>query len=100
MSPGNDDRRRTMLILLLIRRLSPRGRTITGAVLLALGAAVIGVSVALSINLYVHGAVLMVIGAAMWASVVPGKRNARAARPGAKGLPVGTMEVMARRAVR
>lgn len=76
-----------MLILLLIRRLSPRGRTITGAVLLALGAAVVGLAVALSINLYVHGAILMVFGAVLWASAFGGKRRARAAQPGESGQP-------------
>jgi hypothetical protein len=57
-----------MIILLLIRRLSPRGKTITGTVLLTLGAAVMGVSAALSINLYVHGAILMAMGAVLIAA--------------------------------
>ena len=59
-----------MLILLLLRRLSPRGKVITGSVLLALGAAVIGVSAALAINLYVHGAILLILSAVMWGSVL------------------------------
>jgi drug/metabolite transporter (DMT)-like permease len=97
MSPGNDDRRRTMLILLLLRRLSPRGKVITGTILLALGAAVIGVSAALSVNLYVHGAILLVLSAVMWASVIAGRRRARRAAVADQGS-VGTMDLMARSA--
>jgi hypothetical protein len=86
-----------MLILLVLRRLSPRGKVITGTVLLTLGAAVIGVSAALSINLYVHGAILLVLSAVMWGSVIAGRRRSRrnsVADPGS----VGTMEAMARSA--
>jgi hypothetical protein len=97
MSPGNDDRRRTMLILLVLRRLSPRGKVITGTALLALGAAVIGVSAALSINLYVHGAILLVLSAVVWASQLTGRRRARR-DPVANRGSVGTMEAMARSA--
>jgi drug/metabolite transporter (DMT)-like permease len=97
MSPGDDDRRRTMLILLVLRRLSPRGKVITGTVLLALGAAVIGVSAALSVNLYVHGAILLVLSAVMWASVIAGRRRARRAAV-ADQRSVGTMDLMARSA--
>ncbi|MGH3207740.1 MAG: hypothetical protein ACRDNO_08255 [Trebonia sp.] len=75
-----------MLILLLTRRLSQRGRTITGAVLISLGAAVFVVSAALSINLYVHGVILMAMGAILWGSVFAAKRR--------------TIEVMARKAAR
>jgi len=57
-----------MLILLVTRRLGPRGRTITGAVLISLGAAVLAVSAALSVNLYVHGAILMAMGAILIAA--------------------------------
>ena len=56
-----------MIILIFLRRLGPRGRRITGAVLMALGAAVLAVSGALSVNLYLHGAILMVLGAACYA---------------------------------
>jgi drug/metabolite transporter (DMT)-like permease len=97
MSPGNDDRRTTMLILLLLRRLSPRGKVITGTILLALGAAVIGVSAALAINLYVHGAILLVLSAVLWASVIAGRRRARRAAVADAGS-VGTMDLMARSA--
>jgi hypothetical protein len=59
-----------MIILLLIRRLGPRGRKITGVVLLALAAAVMAVSVALSIDLYTYAATLAVLGAvSLWAPV-------------------------------
>jgi hypothetical protein len=76
-----------MLILLLIRRLSPRGRMITGVALLAAGAVLAGVSAVLSIGLFVHGIMLMVIGAVLGASVIVGKRRARAEQPGANGQP-------------
>jgi drug/metabolite transporter (DMT)-like permease len=55
-----------MIILLVLRRLSPRGRRVTGAVLMALGAGVLAASGALSVNLYVHGAILMILGAACY----------------------------------
>jgi drug/metabolite transporter (DMT)-like permease len=99
MSPGNDDRRRTMLILLALRRLSPRGTAITGTVLAALGVAVIGVSAARSINLYVHGAILLVLSAVMWASLIAGRRRARRAAVADAGS-VGTMDLMAKSAQR
>jgi hypothetical protein len=84
-----------MLILLALRRLSPRGKVITGTVLLALGVAVIGVSAALSINLYVHGAILLALSAVMWGSVIAGRRRARRNSVADQGS-VGTIEVMAR----
>jgi hypothetical protein len=86
-----------MLILLVLRRLSPRGKMITATVLLSLGVAVLGVSAALSINLYVHAAILLVLSAVMWASVIAGRRRARHARVADAGS-VDTMEVMARSA--
>ena len=88
-----------MLILFLLRRLSPRGKVITGAVLLALGAAVIGVSAALSINLYVHAVILLILSAVMWGSVIAGRRRARRSAVADQGS-VGTMEAMARSAGR
>jgi drug/metabolite transporter (DMT)-like permease len=92
-----------MLILLLLRRLSPRGKAITGTVLLALGVAVIGVSAALAINLYVHGAILLVLSAVLWGSVIAGRRRARRAAVTDQGSvadqrSVGTMDLMARSA--
>lgn len=51
-----------MIILFVLRRMGPRGRRITGATLLALGAAVFAVSFALSINEYIHGAILLALG--------------------------------------
>jgi hypothetical protein len=81
-----------MLILLALRRLSPRGKMITGTVLLVLGLAVTGVSAALSINLYVHAAILLILSAVMWGSVLAGRRRAAVADRGS----VGTMEAMAR----
>lgn len=55
-----------MIIMLLLRRLGPRGRRITGVTLMALGAAVLAVGGVLSVNLYVHGAILMILGAACY----------------------------------
>jgi len=68
-----------MIILLLIRRLSPRTRTITGAVLVAAGLALVGVSVTLAPGLLVHGIVLIVVGAVLWTSAVVTRRRARLA---------------------
>jgi drug/metabolite transporter (DMT)-like permease len=68
-----------MIILLLIRRLSPRTRTITGAVLTAAGMVLVGVSVTLAAGLLVHGIVLIVIGAVLWTSAVVTRRRARLA---------------------
>ena len=88
-----------MLILLLLRRLSPRGKVITGTILLALGAAVIGISAALAINLYVHGAILLVLSVVLWASLIAGRRRARRAAVADAGS-VGTMDLMAKSAER
>ena len=70
-----------MLIFLLIRRLSPRARTITGAALAAAGAAVAVVSAVLAVDLYVHAVILFVIGAWLWGAGVAGKRRGRAQQP-------------------
>ena len=86
-----------MLILLVLRRLSPRGKVMTGSVLLALGAAVIAVSAALSINLYVHGSILLALSAVVWANMIVGRRRARR-NPVADQGSVGTIEIMARSA--
>jgi len=51
-----------MIILLLLRRLSPRARHITGWVLLGLGAVVAATSPIVQFNLYFHGAVLAACG--------------------------------------
>ena len=87
-----------MLILFLLRRLSPRGKVITGSVLLALGVAVIGVSAALSINLYVHGGILLVLSAVVWANMIAGRRRQQPRDAVADAGSVGTMDVMARSA--
>lgn len=66
-----------MIILLLLRRLSPRGRKVTGMVLMALGGAVLAASAALSVNLYIHGAILMVLGIACYMYANAGGRRVR-----------------------
>ena len=59
-----------MIILLLLRRMSPRARTITGWTLLGLAAAIAAASAALSINLYLHAVLLAACGAVfLWAPV-------------------------------
>jgi membrane-bound ClpP family serine protease len=70
-----------MIILLILRRLSPRGRKATGVVLMALGAALLAVSGILSVNLYIHGAILMVLGAACYLRANAGGHRSR---PGAQ----------------
>lgn len=51
-----------MIILLLLRRMSPRARHITGWILLGLGVVVAAASPIVRINLYFHGAVLAACG--------------------------------------
>jgi len=68
-----------MIILLLIRRLSPRARTITGVMLVAAGLAFVGVSVTFAAGLLGHGIALTVIGAVLWTSAIVTRRRARLA---------------------
>jgi hypothetical protein len=59
-----------MIILLLLRRMSRRARTITGWTLLGLAAAVAAASAALSADLYIHAVLLAACGAVfLWAPV-------------------------------
>ncbi|HUN36821.1 MAG TPA: hypothetical protein VMU95_32900 [Trebonia sp.] len=51
-----------MIILMLLRRMSPRARMITGWVLLGLGAAVALVTPFVHYSLYVHAAILAICG--------------------------------------
>ena len=61
-----------MIILLLLRRMSPRARTITGWAMLGLAVAMAGASAALSINLYIHAVLLAACGSVfLWAPVKP-----------------------------
>jgi hypothetical protein len=66
------------MIFLLLRRLSPRARLITGVVLVAAGLVVVAVSV-VAAGLLIHGIALTVIGAAMCTSAVASGRRARRA---------------------
>jgi hypothetical protein len=70
-----------MLLLLLLRRLSPRTATVVGVALVAAGLALIVVSVILSAGLLVHGVALVVVGAVVCASAVVNRRRASAAAP-------------------
>jgi hypothetical protein len=51
-----------MIILLLLRRMSPRARHITGWILLLLGVVVAAISPVIQDNLYLHAAVLAACG--------------------------------------
>ena len=51
-----------MIILMLLRRMSPRARHITGWILLGLGAVVAAATPIVGYNLYFHGAVLAACG--------------------------------------
>lgn len=51
-----------MIILLLLRRMSPRARHITGWILIGLGAVVAAATPIVGYHLYFHGAVLAVCG--------------------------------------
>jgi hypothetical protein len=93
MPPGTEIGEEKMLILLLIRRLSPRTRIITGRACLAVGAALAAVSAVLSVDLYVHAIVTVLTGAILWAAGVKGQRRAQAQPPARD--EVGTMEAMA-----
>ena len=72
-----------MLLFLLLRRLSPRARTIVGVLVMAAGLAIAAVSEALSVGLLAHGIALFVIGAVVCANAVVNRRRAHLAdRPG------------------
>jgi hypothetical protein len=64
------------MIFILLRRLGPRARMITGAVLVVAGLAVIAVSAVVA-GLLIHGAILTVVGAGLCLSAVAGRRRAR-----------------------
>jgi membrane-bound ClpP family serine protease len=63
------------MVFLLLRRLSPRARFITGVVLVAAGLVVIAVSAVVA-GLLIHGIALAVIGAAMCVSGRPARAAA------------------------
>ena len=68
------------MILLLMRRSTPRARAITGASLVALGVALIAQAVALSTGFPVLGIIVTVNGGFVLASGITGLRRARAGR--------------------
>jgi drug/metabolite transporter (DMT)-like permease len=67
------------MFILLLRRLSPRGRAIFGVVLMAAGLALAGVSAAVSAGLLIHGIALIVIGAVLCTSAIVSAKRARLA---------------------
>ncbi|HUN32576.1 MAG TPA: hypothetical protein VMU95_11230 [Trebonia sp.] len=68
------------MILLLLRRSSPRARVIAGAILTAFGAAMIARTIAGSTGFPVHGIIVTVIGANLLAHGLTTRRRIRAAR--------------------
>jgi hypothetical protein len=64
-----------MLLLLLVRRLSPRNRAIVGSLFVAGGLALVAVT-GLAVGMLIHAAVLAVIGAVLCTSAVVGRRRA------------------------
>lgn len=71
-----------MILLLLIRRLSPRNRAIVGLVLVALGLALAAVS-NLAVAELIHAGLLAAIGVVLCISAAASRRQARLAdRPG------------------
>lgn len=80
-----------MILLLLVRRLSPRNRAIVGLVLVAAGLALIVVS-SLAVAALIHGGLLAVFGAVLCVSAANSRRQARLTdRPGAAStiVPAG-----------
>jgi membrane-bound ClpP family serine protease len=56
------------MLILLLRRLSPRSRAAAGLVLMVIGLALVGVSLAGVASLLIHGAITVVIGAVLLVS--------------------------------
>jgi hypothetical protein len=73
-------REKAAMILLFLRRSSPRTRAITGAILMAAGMASIAVATARSTGILVHAIIVTVIGGIVLANGITGLRRARAAR--------------------
>ena len=71
-----------MIILLLLRRMSPRARHLTGWILLGLGAVVAAATLIVGYNLYFHGAVLAACGI-IFLKANPKPRAPKQAAPGA-----------------
>jgi membrane-bound ClpP family serine protease len=67
------------MLILLFRRLSPRSRGIAGLVLVVIGVALVGVSLAGVASLLIHGAITIVIGAVLLASSWLSRRRERSA---------------------
>jgi uncharacterized membrane protein HdeD (DUF308 family) len=80
------------MIFLLLRRLGPRARLITGVVLVVAGLVVVAVSVAVAAGLLIHGVALAVIGAAMCVPRRVARRRRESPRPG----PAGTIITVAK----
>ena len=89
-----------MIILLLIRRLSPRARTITGVLLVALGLALVGVAVTLVAALLVHGIALTAVGAVLCTSAILARRRGLPADQPLADQPLADPPLAQRRAQR
>jgi len=82
------------MLILLLRRLSPRSRTVAGLVLVAAGLVLVAISAAVAAGLLIHGVALTVIGVVLYTSAVVSRRRARLVpRPGI-GSEVTAAEMM------
>ena len=68
------------MILLLMRRASPRIRAIAGATLVAVGVALIAQTVAVTASIPVHAIIVTMIGGILLANGIRDTRRARNAR--------------------
>jgi drug/metabolite transporter (DMT)-like permease len=80
-----------MLLFMLLRRLNLRKRMIVGVVLVAAGAGIVALSVAVP-GVLIHGVILLVAGAVFcWSAVTgkPGSRPVQGAEAGREPVSVG-----------
>jgi Flp pilus assembly protein TadB len=68
------------MILLFLRRSSPRTRVLTGAILMATGVALVAMAIARSTGVPVHAIIVTVIGAIVLASGLRRLRRPRGAQ--------------------
>lgn len=78
-----------MLLIILLRRLSVRGRLIAGLALTLAGVMLIITSAVVAPGLLVHGVITVVVGLILLGSAAAGRRNAAVARRNAAAGPRG-----------
>jgi hypothetical protein len=76
-----------MLFLLIIRRLSPRGRAILGGGVILVGLALLGLAATVASWLAVHGVITTALGVAFCVAAYVGQRKGRAAQPAPAQAP-------------